>query len=60
MMKQGDKVRFIEPDEYEEDVVFEVLEDRDDRVLVTAAGMFDDWAVRPTSVYVKSDLEIVV
>lgn len=58
-MKPGDKVRFIKPDEDEMGVVFEILEDRDDRVLVMAAELFDDWAIRPTHVYLKSDLELI-
>lgn len=57
-MQVGDRVRFIRPEPDEEGVIFEVLEDRDDRVLVTAVGMFDDWTIRPTSVYQKADLEI--
>jgi hypothetical protein len=57
-MKTGDKVRFIEPDEDEVGIIFEVLEDRDDRVLVRALEMFDDWYLKPTSVYLKSDLEL--
>jgi aminoglycoside/choline kinase family phosphotransferase len=57
-MKPGDKVRFIEPEEDEEGVVFEVLEDRDDRVLVRALELFEDWYLKPTSVYLKSDLEL--
>jgi len=40
-------------------VVFEILENRDDRVLVMAAELFDDWAIRPTHVYLKSDLELI-
>jgi hypothetical protein len=58
-MKEGDKVRFIEPEEDEKGVVFEVLEDRDDRVLVRAIELFDDWVIKPTAVYQKSDLEVV-
>jgi hypothetical protein len=54
-MKPGDKVRFIEPGD-DEDVIFEVLEDRDERVLVRALELFDDWELKPTSVYLKSDL----
>lgn len=58
-MKPGDKVRFIEPTEDEVGVIFEVLEDRDDRVLVRAVKLFDDWVIKPTAAYQKSDLEVV-
>lgn len=58
-MKPGDRVRFIEPSEDEKGVVFEVLEDRDDRVLVRALELFDDWVIKPTAVYKKHDLEVV-
>lgn len=58
-MKEGDRVRFIAPTEDEEGVIFQIIEDRDDRVLVSACELFDDWAIRPTSVYQKSDLELV-
>lgn len=34
------------------------LENRDDRVLVRAVELFDDWYIKPTSVYLKSDLEL--
>lgn len=58
-MKKGDKVKFKEPTEEEEkDIVFEVLEDRDTRVLVRAMNLFDNWEIKPTSVYLKSDLEL--
>jgi hypothetical protein len=56
-MIPGDRVRFIEPGD-DDDVVLEVLEDRDERVLVRALELFDDWQLKPTSVYFKSDLEI--
>lgn len=58
-MKPGDKVRFIEPNEDEVGVVFEILEDRDDRVLVRAVELFDDWVIKPTAAYQKIDLELV-
>jgi hypothetical protein len=58
-MTPGEKVRFKEPTEEEKGVVFEVLEDREDRVLVTAIDLFDDWTIKPTSVYMKTDLELV-
>jgi hypothetical protein len=58
-MKVGDKVKFIKPEEEEQDLIFEILEDRDNRVLVVALGLFDNWEIKPTSVYLKSDLEIV-
>lgn len=57
-MKKGDKVKFIEPTEEEKDLIFEVIEDRDTRVLVSAIGLFDSWEIKPTSVYLKSDLEL--
>lgn len=55
-MKPGDNVRFIEPNEDEKGVVFEILENRDDRVLVTAIDLFEDWTIKPTAVYQKVDL----
>ncbi|MEJ7848380.1 MAG: hypothetical protein WKF92_09850 [Pyrinomonadaceae bacterium] len=58
-MKQGDKVRFVEPDDDERGVIFSVLEDREDRVLVTADKLFEDWKIKPTAVYLKTDLELV-
>lgn len=56
-MKKGDKVKFKQPTEEEKDIVFEVLEDRDTRVLVRAICLFDNWKIKPTSAYLKSDLE---
>lgn len=58
-MKPGDKVKFKDPTEEEKGVVFEVLEDRDNRVLVTPLKLFDKWKIKPTSVYLKEDLEKV-
>lgn len=58
-MKQGDKVKFKNPEEEEQDIMFEVLEDRDTRVLVIALELFDNWEIKPTSVYLKKDLEII-
>lgn len=58
-MKKGDKVRFKEPTEEEKGLIFEIIEDRDNRVLVSAIGLFDSWEIKPTSAYLKSDLELV-
>ena len=58
-MKQGDNVKFKDPTEEEKELVFEVLEDRDSRVLVRALKLFDDWEIKPTSVYLKKDLKMV-
>lgn len=58
-MHKGDKVRFIEPEEDEEGIVYEVLEDRDERMLVAAVEWFDDSAFRPTSSYFKDEMEVI-
>jgi len=58
-MTKGDKVKFKEPTEEEKDLIFEVIEDRDIRVLVSAIGLFDSWEIKPTSAYLKSDLELI-
>jgi hypothetical protein len=58
-MKARDKVKFVEPMVDEQNLTFEVLEDRGDRVLVTALDLFDDWAIKPTSVYLKDELELI-
>ncbi len=58
-MKQGDNVKFKDPTGEEKELVFEVLEDRDSRVLVRALKLFDSWEIKPTSVYLKKDLKIV-
>jgi hypothetical protein len=50
-------MKFAEPlDESEAADRFEVLEDRDTRVLVRSIVYLLDWSIRPTYVYDKSEL----
>jgi hypothetical protein len=50
-------LKFRDPQPSEENDRFVVIEDRDTRVLVAdATGRFDHYAIRPTFVYLKSDL----
>lgn len=57
-MKPGTTVQFTQPSETEVGFRFEVLEDRDTRVLVRALTTFDGWSIAPTFVYLKSDLTV--
>jgi hypothetical protein len=55
-MKEKDLVKFKEClEDGDEDAVMVILEDRDDRVLVSDLR-FKDWTIMPTSVYQKDEL----
>jgi hypothetical protein len=56
-MKKGNLVKFAIPEnEQESKLIFLVLEDRENRVLVQEQTLFNNWNLKPTSVYLKTDL----
>lgn len=59
-MKKGDKVKFKEIREAgDETLVFEVLEDRGDRALVSVLDNPEEYSIEPTFVYFSSELEVI-
>ena len=58
-MKVGTVVKFVAPvnaDEAAERMV--VVDDRDSRVLVQHIGGFEDWSIKPQTVYAVAELVI--
>jgi hypothetical protein len=59
-LQRGTVVQFRNPTEEEKNLFFQVIEDREEVVLVNPLMIsFQDWEVRPSFVYLKTDLEPV-